>query len=219
MIVNAVAHRDYSIKGTDIQIKMYDDHLDVESPGILPGLVRISNIREFHFSRNPKIVELLNEYDLVKEFGEGVDRIYRDMEAAGLPEPEYKQSVLMLSARLKNKKYGVEELDDSTGLLSEHDGDHDEDHDGDHDEDHDGDHDEDHDGDYVENHEESIDRQEMILEFCRIPRTRKEIMDYLKLFNRGRFNERYMRPLLDSGKLRMTLPDKPKSRNQKYVKA
>ena len=79
----------------------------------------------------------------------------------------------------------------------------------DHDGDYDMDHDRDHDGDYVENHEESIDRQEMILEFCRIPRTRKEIMDYLKLFNRGRFNERYMRPLLDSGKLRMTLPDKP----------
>ena len=35
-----------------------------------------------------KIVELLNEYDLVKEFGEGVDRIYRDMKAAGLHEPE-----------------------------------------------------------------------------------------------------------------------------------
>ncbi|WP_415928953.1 hypothetical protein [Zhenpiania hominis] len=40
---------------------MFDDHFTVESPGILPGLVRISNIREFHFSRNPKIVELLNE--------------------------------------------------------------------------------------------------------------------------------------------------------------
>lgn len=39
LIVNAAAHRDYSIKGTDIQIKMFDDHLLVESPGILPGLV------------------------------------------------------------------------------------------------------------------------------------------------------------------------------------
>ena len=47
------------------------------SPGILPGLVRISNIREFHFSRNPKIVELLTEYEFVKELGEGVDRVYR----------------------------------------------------------------------------------------------------------------------------------------------
>ena len=50
----------------------------------------MNNIREFHFSRNPMIVELLNEYDLVKEFGEGVDRIYRDMAEAGLPEPEYR---------------------------------------------------------------------------------------------------------------------------------
>ncbi len=108
LIVNAVAHRDYSIGGTDIQIKMFDDHLTVESPGILPGLVRVDNIREFHFSRNPKIVELLNEYDLVKEFGEGVDRVYRDMATAGLPEPEYRQSEFMLYATLKNKNWGKE---------------------------------------------------------------------------------------------------------------
>lgn len=108
LIVNAIAHRDYSIGGTDIQIKMFDDHLTVESPGLLPGLVRVNNIREFHFSRNPKIVELLNEYDLVKEFGEGVDRVYRDMAAAGLPEPEYRQSEFMLYATLKNKNWGKE---------------------------------------------------------------------------------------------------------------
>ena len=108
LIVNAVAHRDYSIKGTDIQIKMYDDHFDVESPGLLPGIVRVNNIREFHFSRNPKIVELLTEYDLVKEYGEGVDRIFRDMEEAGLPEPVYRQSDFMLYATLKNKNYGTD---------------------------------------------------------------------------------------------------------------
>ena len=48
---------------------MFDDHFTVESPGILPGMVRVSNIREFHFSRNPKLVELLTAYDFVKEFG------------------------------------------------------------------------------------------------------------------------------------------------------
>jgi ATP-dependent DNA helicase RecG len=85
---------------------MFDDHFTVESPGILPGLVRISNIRDFHFSRNPLNVELLNEYDYVKEYGEGVDRVYKDMEKAGLPEPEYRQSEFMLSATLKNKNWG-----------------------------------------------------------------------------------------------------------------
>lgn len=94
---------------------MFDDHFTVESPGILPGLVRINNIREFHFSRNPKIVELLNEYDLVKEFGEGVDRIYRDMVTAGLPEPEYRQSEFMLYATLKNKSWGKEDMTWNSG--------------------------------------------------------------------------------------------------------
>lgn len=46
LIVNAIGHRDYSIVGTDIQIKMFDDHFTVESPGTLPGLVRTNNIRE-----------------------------------------------------------------------------------------------------------------------------------------------------------------------------
>ena len=109
LIVNAAAHRDYSIKGTDIQIKMFDDHFAVESPGILPGMVRVNNIREFHFSRNPKIVELLGVYDFVKEFGEGVDRIYREMDAAGLPEPVYRQTDFMLFAELRNKYYGTDE--------------------------------------------------------------------------------------------------------------
>lgn len=109
LIVNAIAHRDYSIMGTDIQIKMFDDHFTVESPGTLPGLVRISNIREYHFSRNPKIVELLNEYDLVKEFGEGIDRVYKDMVDAGLPEPVFKESEFMFYATLKNKNWGKED--------------------------------------------------------------------------------------------------------------
>ena len=57
LIVNAVAHRDYSIKGTDIQIKMFDDRLTVESPVTLPGIVRLNNMRHVHFSRNPKIAQ------------------------------------------------------------------------------------------------------------------------------------------------------------------
>lgn len=71
LIVNAVAHRDYSIKGTDIQIKMFDDRIAVESPGNLPGIVRLNNMRQVHFSRNPKIAAFLHEYDYVQEFGEG----------------------------------------------------------------------------------------------------------------------------------------------------
>lgn len=72
---------------------------------MLPGLVRTSNIRHVHFSRNPKIIEFLHEYEYVKEFGEGVDRMYREMEAAGLPEPVYRPVEFMLHAAIRNYKY------------------------------------------------------------------------------------------------------------------
>lgn len=81
---------------------MFDNRFCVESPGILPGIVRLNNMREVHFSRNPKIAAYLHEYDYVQEFGEGVDRMYREMAEASLPEPEYKDVSFMLIATVRN---------------------------------------------------------------------------------------------------------------------
>lgn len=102
IIVNAVTHRDYSIRGTDIQIKMFDDRIVVESPGKLPGLVKTENIRHTHFSRNPKIAEFLKAYSFVKEYGEGVDRMCKELEAAGLQNPEYRLNAFMLQTTIRN---------------------------------------------------------------------------------------------------------------------
>ncbi|BAU17721.1 conserved hypothetical protein with HATPase-c domain [Prevotella intermedia] len=85
MVVNACCHHAYNIKGTEIQIKMFDNRLVFESLGRLPGMVKPSNIRHTHFSRNPKIAQFLKAYDFVKEFGEGVDRVCRELEANGTP--------------------------------------------------------------------------------------------------------------------------------------
>lgn len=102
LIVNAVTHRAYSIGGTDIQIKMFDDRIIVESPGKLPGLVRADNIRHTHFSRNPKIAEFLKTYDFVKEYGEGVDRMCRELESVGLQAPVYYTNAFLLQAIIFN---------------------------------------------------------------------------------------------------------------------
>lgn len=113
IIINSVAHRDYSIKGTDIQIKMFDDRITVESPGILPGIVRLNNLRTVHFSRNPNIARFLHEYDYVQEFGEGIDRMFKEMAAAGLPAPEYHDNAFMLNATIRN---GV--INEMDGVIS-----------------------------------------------------------------------------------------------------
>ncbi|MCM1126151.1 MAG: winged helix-turn-helix transcriptional regulator [Lachnospiraceae bacterium] len=81
---------------------MFDDRITVESPGILPGIVRLNNLRTVHFSRNPNIARFLHEYDYVQEFGEGVDRMFKEMAAAGLPAPEYRDNAFMLNATIRN---------------------------------------------------------------------------------------------------------------------
>lgn len=58
-----------------------------------------------------------------------------------------------------------------------------------------------------------------LLDFCRTPRTRREIADYLGINTVFYVMQHYVQPLLVSGKLVMTIPDKPKSRNQKFVAA
>jgi ATP-dependent DNA helicase RecG len=96
MTVNSVCHRAYSIKGTEIQIKMFDDRLVFESPGKMPGMVKPDNIRYTHFSRNPKIAAFLKAYHYVKEFGEGLDRICREQEANGAKTPSFRTDEFIL---------------------------------------------------------------------------------------------------------------------------
>ena len=55
-----------------------------------------------------------------------------------------------------------------------------------------------------------------LLDFCKEPRSRKEIAAFLGLKTASYATDRYIRPLLDEGKLEMTIPDKPKSTRQRY---
>lgn len=56
-----------------------------------------------------------------------------------------------------------------------------------------------------------------ILAFCHEPHSKVEIAEHCGYKNTKNFTQKYLRPLLDTGKLRMTIPDKPRSQNQKYI--
>ena len=125
MTVNACCHRAYNIKGTEIQIKMFDDRLVFESPGRLPGMVKPANIRTTHFSRNPKIAAFLKAYHYVKEFGEGLDRICREQEANGAKAPSFRTDEFILkitvpkvteTSQKTNRNQSTELPDNSHGL-------------------------------------------------------------------------------------------------------
>lgn len=86
-LVNAVAHRDYSIQGDHIRISMFDDRIEFSSPGRLPSIVTVDNIQTTRFSRNPMIARVLSDLGWVRELNEGVKRIYTDMASFFLDPP------------------------------------------------------------------------------------------------------------------------------------
>lgn len=101
-IVNAVTHREYAMSGSYIKVSMYDDRLEIESPGKLPNIVTLDNIRETRYSRNPRISRVLTEFGWVRELNEGVKRIYSDMEAFFLDPPIYAEPEQSVRLTLKN---------------------------------------------------------------------------------------------------------------------
>ena len=86
--MNALIHRDYSISD-DVQVLIFDNRIEVISPGRLPGYVNVDNILDARYSRNPKIVRTLNRYKDApnKDLGEGLDTTFQKMKEWGLKEP------------------------------------------------------------------------------------------------------------------------------------
>jgi ATP-dependent DNA helicase RecG len=88
-VVNAVAHRAYNLKNANIFVRMFNDHIEVESPGNLPGIVTVENIYKENFPRNPTLMQGLLYLGYVKFASEGMDRIREEMVNLGLPDPEF----------------------------------------------------------------------------------------------------------------------------------
>lgn len=112
-IVNAVTHRNYPIFGDYIRIMMFDDRLEIHSPGKLPNIVTVENIKHERFSRNPRIARTLTEFGWVREMNEGVKRIYSEMESFFLHEPIYSEPgnkvVLTLENSIVSRHLRVED--------------------------------------------------------------------------------------------------------------
>lgn len=93
ILVNAIIHRDYSISD-DVQILIYDNRVEVKSPGKLPSMITSENILNERFSRNPKIVRNLNRYKNPpnKDIGEGLNTAFQKMKDWKLRQPQIQES-------------------------------------------------------------------------------------------------------------------------------
>jgi ATP-dependent DNA helicase RecG len=91
-IVNAVAHRDYQIRGDEIRVFMFADRIEFYSPGRLPGHVTVDNLVEERYSRNETIVQILSDMGFIERLGYGIDRMIRLMADAGRPQPRFEET-------------------------------------------------------------------------------------------------------------------------------
>lgn len=114
-LVNAVAHRDYRYEGLAIEVWMFDDRLEVRSPGELVEPVTLERLlrrERIHASRNPRIVRVLTDLGYMREQGEGIPRMFESTEREGLYPPELRlEAAAIFTVTLRNTPiYGPETL-------------------------------------------------------------------------------------------------------------
>lgn len=105
IITNAVLHRDYSIPD-DIHIRIYDNRIEVESPGTLAGHITPQNILDERFSRNGNIVRIINKFPNPpnKDVGEGLNTAFRAMKLLQLKDPEILQKESSVLVMIKHEQ-------------------------------------------------------------------------------------------------------------------
>lgn len=92
-LVNAVIHRSYSISGDHIRIEIFDDRIEIESPGRFPGISDMSSpLKVTRFARNRRVARVCADLNFGQELGEGIRRIFEEMRLAGLADPVYRQT-------------------------------------------------------------------------------------------------------------------------------
>ncbi len=113
-ILNAIAHRDYSTHN-GIEIFIFDDRIEIKSPGALLSTISLENLYELegsHESRNALIARVLRENNLMRELGEGMKRIFVSMNEKELQRPDLYSNGLWFRVSLSNKTMFTAEQQD-----------------------------------------------------------------------------------------------------------
>lgn len=91
-LLNAVAHRDYSgfVRGSQVQVKLFADRLEVHSPGGLFGDVTVETLEERQSTRNRRLMQLLEYQHLVENRGSGINSMIAEMREAHMEPPRFR---------------------------------------------------------------------------------------------------------------------------------
>lgn len=206
VIVNALVHASYAERGTPIRIGFYDDRIQVDSPGLLlPGMT-IDSMRRVSRLRNPALARIFREAGIMEQWGTGVQRVFEQVAEAGLPEPvieEIQDRVrVTIYVPSHNPRHAsaahtgshdarsAQEPETADQTSSEH--------------------------AYTHSNDGRYDVA-MMRAAANGPVHRNKLLEAAGLRPLSQNYARHVVPLLNRGLLAMTLPDKPRSKAQRYV--
>lgn len=198
ILVNSLIHRDYLAMGSEVHVDMFDDRMEISSPGgMFDGIpVQDQPIDQIKSDRrNPVIADLFHRMKYMERRGSGLRKILN--ETAKLPgytdamKPVFYSTPTSFTVILKNINYITENQNRQENQQ------------------------ENRQENQQENQQENISKQ--ILEFCAVPRSKREIASHIGLKDLRHLTSRYLKPLIDNGQIQMTIPENHRHRNQKYV--
>ena len=189
MILNAVVHRTYM--GATVQMRVFDNRLTIWNEGPLPSGLSVEKLKEEHSSlpRNPLIAEACFKAGYIDAWGRGIMKIMNSCKEAGLPDPEFLEKNGGMQVVLY-KDVAPQVTDPVTAIndpVSDQDSDQD------------------------------SDQLVKILELIKNnPISTCKLRELIGISHKTYFRKNYIDPALNEGFIEMTIPDKPKSKNQKY---
>ena len=190
ILLNAVMHRDYSHYSGYVAIVVFDDRIEIRSYGRLPNGITVKQLSGRHDSKptNPLIAGAFHRTGAVEVWGRGTNRVIEMCKKHGVPPPlfEERQGFLIVTFRAQLVAEGAA---GTSGARS---------------------------GDQVGTKSGLSQDQVEVLGLCRQEQPLVAMMNVVGRQNRTKFRDGLVKPLIEAELLELTIPDKPRSRLQKY---
>lgn len=186
-ITNAVMHRDWFIEGANVFVEIYDDRIEIVSPGGLPKGMTLSDLGRKSVRRNALIADLLHRIGYIEKAGTGIKRIRDEAREGGYPQPEWQANGFVTAIFRPNAQVrdvapaGLGPSRDQVGTKLV----------------------------------PSRDQVEILCK-CVTEQPATVLLQIAGRSNRTKFRNQVLTPLIAAGLLEMTIPDKPRSSKQRY---
>ena len=190
-VLNALVHRDYSLhsEGSPVSLCMYSDRIEIVNKGGLYGRISVDLLGKVHpETRNPALVDMLEVMGITENRYSGVPTMRREMDAFGLPPPEFVNRNGEFKVILRNGFAAA--VGESLNKVNAVPGDE----------------------------AELTARERRLLEFCKEPRTRAEVIECLGVSHYYAFSK-IVPKLVNAGLLHLSRPEAPRSRLQRFTSA